>query len=406
MTKSDQNIFEAACPACSHNIAVPFLDNLPQPLATLGWPSSASNARNMKRLPVNFVCCVECSHVFNPEFSYEEVPYSEKPNLMFNRGAIWSEFLARMRDQILQCLPADPVVVEVGHGDGSFLAGLAEACPNGRFYGFDPHGATPEIEHICFRSELFIPEQHLQELKPDMVISRHVLEHLISPLSFLQRLSFAAASLGQKPLAYFETPCIDRVRETARTVDFYYEHSSQFSSRSFERMLESCDADILEIGHGYDGEVIYGFVRLGVDESLLETASEASCFHADTSASKAHICSQLSEMHAAGKSLAVWGGTGKAAAFIGRYELDAERFPVIVDSDIDKAGTFVPGTGQEICYRDYLLENPVDIVIVPPQWRARDIANEIDSVGISIEKILIEHDGKLIDFLRDAHPYG
>ena len=101
----------------------------------------------------------------------------------------------------------------------------------------------------------------------------------------------------------------------------------------------------------------------------------------------------------------MWGGTGKSAAFINRYGLDARRFPLVVDSDPVKAGTFVPGTGQEIRRRDVLLAQPVEVIIVPPQWRLRDILEEIRACGIAAERVLIEHAGRLIDARREDHPY-
>lgn len=34
------------------------------------------------------------------------------------------------------------------------------------------------------------------------------------------------------------------------------------------------------------------------------------------------------------------------------YGMDAKRFPLVVDSDLNQAGTFVPGMGQPIRFRD------------------------------------------------------
>jgi hypothetical protein len=103
--------------------------------------------------------------------------------------------------------------------------------------------------------------------------------------------------------------------------------------------------------------------------------------------------------------VAIWGGTGKSAAFMHRYGVDAARFPVVVDSDPEKVGTFVPGTGQPIRFRDWLIEHPADVVIVPPQWRAADILAEMGAHGIAAAEILIEHDGRLVDYRRHPHPY-
>lgn len=386
------------CPACGHHVAAPFFPAGDKPLATLAWPKSHEEARDMKQLPLNYVCCVDCSHVFNTEFQYGEVPYSEKPNLMFNEGKNWSEFIRRMQRRIVDSLPAKPRVVEIGHGNGAFLSSLSKLRPKGTFIGFDPNGAAKGSGNVELVQALFQPDIHLAEIMPDIVVSRHVLEHLMNPLAFLQSLQFHASSISLDLLAYFEAPCIDRAIQTKRTVDFYYEHNSQFTSKSFSRMLSRCGAVPEDIGLGYGGEVIYGFVRMGDCKRQIEHARMATEFMESTEASERKIKQQLQELFDAGSRVAVWGGTGKSAAFINRYELDAERFPIVVDSDPDKAGTFVPGAGQEIRFRDYLREHPADVLIIPPQWRARDIIEEMKRENIQVNFILIEHKGKLVEF--------
>jgi hypothetical protein len=77
----------------------------------------------------------------------------------------------------------------------------------------------------------------------------------------------------------------------------------------------------------------------------------------------------------------------------------------VVDSDKAKAGTRVPGTGQTIQFRDALKANPVDVVIIPTQWRAKDIVAEMTREGISVPVVLLEHKGRLVDFFHGDHPY-
>ncbi len=404
MSNIEDMLHEATCPACGHHVAVTFFTGH-QPLATIAWPASAEDARSMKLLPLDFMRCVDCGHVFNIAFDYEAVPYSQKPNLMFNKGALWSGFLTGLRDKLLKRLPERPVVVEIGHGDGSFLAALAAERPSGRYFGFDPNGASIGGGPVMLRAELFEPSRHLAEIEPDLIITRHVLEHLTNPLGFLQRLSFAAAQSGTGCLIYLEVPCIDRVIETGRTVDLYYEHNSQFTSNSFSRMLARCASRIEEIGHGYDGEVIFGFARIGGSLEQVAIAAEATLYGDAARRAERVIRHQLAALHAAGQPVAIWGGTGKSAAFMNHYGVDAVRFPTVVDSDPAKAGTFVPGTGQQIRERDWLLAYPVHTIIIPPQWRAADIVGEMDRVGIAASHIAIEHNGRLIDYFHDTHPY-
>jgi hypothetical protein len=186
--------------------------------------------------------------------------------------------------------------------------------------------------------------------------------------------------------------------------DFYYEHVSHFTTRSFVTLLQRL-GELRTIGHGYDGEVVYGLVRLDTPENMKSVAHQASIFVEDAYSSVERISQQLTELAESGAAVAIWGGTGKSAAFMHQFGVDAARFPLVVDSDPDKVGTFVPGTGQRIVFRDALKGMPVDVVIIPTQWRAKDIAAEMAREGIVPGKVLIEHGGRLIDFALEAHPY-
>jgi Methyltransferase domain/C-methyltransferase C-terminal domain len=399
------DIAASTCPACGHHVAVQFLDSEPQPLATVAWPKSDAEARAMPRLPLAFVRCVDCGHVYNAAFDYANVPYSEKPNLMFNRGGGWTAHLRRVCDLLLEWLPRSATVVEVGCGEGHLLREMADRRPDANFIGFDPNAAVHTGGLFEARAELFVPQRHLAECRPDLVISRHVLEHLVNPLGFLQTLVFAAGAAGIETRVFIEVPCIDRVIETGRTVDFYYEHNSHFTTESFTRMLHRGTSAVELLLHGYHREVICGLAKIGGTSSPVQRAAEARRFRENGNAAIAVIRDQLAGLHASGTRVVVWGGTGKAAAFMNRYGMDAARFPLVVDSDPGKVGTYVPGCGQRIVPRDDLLESPPDVVILPMQWRARDVIREMQEAGISFGRVLIEHAGRLVDFECEPHPY-
>ncbi len=393
------------CPACHHSINVPFLRTTPQPLSTIAWPASIDEARNMPRLATDWRRCVGCGHVFNATFEYAQVPYNKKPNLMYNAGNSWKTAIGERLDELTQLLKPNDCVVEIGYGDGAFLAGLKTAMPSIRAVGFDPNGAKRNDITLELHASLFDPSKDLAAFKPRLLIARHVIEHILDPLGFLQAFSFYASVTDTQTMTYLETPCIDNALVNARTPDFYYEHSSQFSTESFTRMLQLCGGSEPNIFHSYRGEVIHALIHFGRDKSAVIKANESQKFLNDTDQSIARIRTQLDELLLSGKQVAIWGGTGKSASFMQRYNLDSTRFPVVVDSDPDKIGTFVPGTAQRIQLPNILKLNPIQVIIIPPQWRAADIVAEMMRENIVVEQVLIEHQGQLMDFYTATHPY-
>lgn len=392
------------CPVCGGQVAVGFFNGGEQPLATLAWPASQAEAQALPRNPLDFVQCPSCTHVWNYRFQYDAIPYSSNPNRMFNKGGIWRGHLAQTRDVVLSKLPANPVVVEIGCGEGHFLRGLAEASSGGQFFGFDPSASPENGVGIEFHARLFDPIKDTAAYAPDVILIRHVLEHLTDVSAFIEQLSWGTASLDKECLLFAEVPCIDRVFETDRLADFFYEHVAQFTTASFSTLMKR-GGELLQLGHGYDGEVVYGLVALGRNETELAQANRSASFSRRSESNRAQIAAQVAELSVSGKSVAVWGGTGKAAAFLHHFGGDATRLPLVVDSDPDKVGSFVPGTGQKIEFRDVLKEKPVDVIIIPTQWRAKDILAEMGREGIIAGQILIEHQGQLVDFATSEHPY-
>lgn len=395
---------ECTCPACGYHIAVPFYDGQLQPLATVAWPISADKAINMQRFPLDFLRCVDCGHIYNGSFDYSNVPYSVKPNLMFNNGKIWSSFLDNIVKELAGILTPGDTVIEIGYGDGSFLDRLAALRTDVNFIGYDPHGLPVNSRsNTDFRNELFDPSVTIPEHKPALIISRHVLEHLNNPLGLIESISFALTWCEIESYIYLEVPCVDNALMNQRIIDFYYEHNSHFTTSSFNRMLECASVNVSWLGHGYGNEVIYALVQAGRNKSHAKLADESGDFLLQSKLNIDSIRKQLDSIM--DKKVAIWGGTGKAAAFMNTYGLDFRLFPIVIDSDPAKVGTYVPGTGQEILHREYLSENPVDIIIIPMHWRAQDVVNEIHSHNIKYTTILIEYRGRLIDFFDESHPY-
>jgi len=386
-------------------MAAKCFDGGTKPLATLGWPSSSNQAINMTKYPLDYVQCMRCSHIWNCEFNYQVIPYEDNPNRMFNNGLLWQSYMKKVLARLGKVLPINPTVIDIGCGEGHFVRELAKIYrSSGRFMGFDPNTSKQIGGGIEFISKYFAPKEDMKLYKPDLLIMRHVLEHLEDPADFLEQLALASISMD-KPVYFFaETPCVDLAIKSGRIVDFFYEHPSQFTKKSFTKLMK-LGGDVKSINTDYGDEVVNGLVRLSLGDDMVTQFEQTKKFFKHTAKNTKNISAELEKLSSSEQKVVIWGGTGKAATFIQHYGLDREKFPYVVDSDPDKVGTFVPGTGQEIRASSDLQIIPADIIIIPTQWRAADIYAEINSKNISYSKIIIEYDGQLIDYERDEHPY-
>lgn len=398
---------DSSCLACGFHGAIPLFDGGMQPLATLGWPDQPAASLGMQRLRLDFIRCLRCGHIYNRAFEYLHVPYAKHPNLMYNASTLWQVHQQEVCRRLAEALPPNPTVIEIGCGEGGFLKRLAAAVGQGQFIGFDPNSSADlDLGYLQLKPELFIPKHHLQTYQPDLILSRHVLEHLNNPLAFIQELAFFSSWARQRPKLFFEVPCVDRLVKYGRLEDLYFEHNSHFTSHSFRSMLTSLPCQIEFIEHGYNEEVLCGLIQLETLPGSEQILAETRAFREQSLLARRRIPAQIAELLAQGRSLAFWGGTGKGAAFVHHFGLDATQTPLlVVDSDASKVGTFVPGTPYRIESAQCLLETPAQVIIIPAQWRAQDVVLEIAAAGIAYQQILIEHQGVLVDFFADAHPY-
>ena len=393
------------CPVCNSNMSVKFFDGGVKPLATLGWPSAHNQALNMKKYALDYVQCMRCSHIWNCQFNYKVIPYEDNPNRMFNTGTLWQSYIKKMLKHLNDLLPQNPTVIDIGCGEGHFVRDLAKTSQgSGRFLGFDPNTSNESGNGIEFIPRYFEPKEDIKLYQPDLLIMRHVLEHLEDPAEFLEQLALSSLSLDKPVFFFAETPCVDLAVSSGRIVDFFYEHPSQFTKKSFSKLMKLA-GDVSWINKDYGDEVVNGLVLLSIDPNAVRQCENTQKFSKLTMESKETIIGELYSLSSSKNRLVIWGGTGKAATFIQHYQLDNNRFPYVVDSDNEKVGTFVPGTGQEIRHSSELEASPADIIIIPTQWRAADIYAEIKARTISYSKIVIEYEGKLLDYESDEHPY-
>ena len=385
----------AQCLACKSRRNYPLYHWEAVPLSVLGLPRNPEEAKDMANFVMDLRQCAMCGHVFHTEFDYARIPYRTGSNLVYNQAHFWQQYQRELAaDWMRKYEVYGKRVVEIGSGEGLFIKEFL-AGRNWCFaYEPGPDAETARKNGITTWQEYF-QASRLHESRPDVLICRHVLEHLADPLDFLQDIALVCEQLEIQPLFMGEVPRIDKALEQHRINDFLYEHVSNFTHNSFRVLFERAGFEVLECESRYNDEVVTVVARpvLGTNSSAIRTRSQS--FRESIQQQLDVANETFTQWTADEKRVALWGGTGKGASMINTFSLTAERFPIVIDSDPRKTGGYVPGTAQRIEHPDYLKEHSVDIILICTQWRARDIEREIRHTHNLDAALYVYHEGKV-----------
>jgi len=373
------------CAACGSPLLQSFYNPPNQPLAALNLPKSKTEAINALRYPMNFHLCRMCGHIFNVDFDVAPIPYAEDSNLMYNSGSGWGDHL----ENIVRILRDDynvwgKTLIDIGAGDGLLLNYIHQQALNEgigtRCVAFEPgiESETCQQAGLETYANYFIPERDVACFKPDILILRHILEHLENPREFVTKLAYYSVQANCSPVLLAEVPCIEKALKQKRVSDFLYEHVHNFTARSFCALFETC------------GWVTHNFFRAYNQEVMVwigQPDPQAFVAPIDTFEIQSVKNSLFCRLAFSPDNVVFWGGAGKGAAFLNAYDLSSEYR--VVDSDVRKAGRYVPGTGQLIEHASTLLTRPVDTIVITTRWRAADIYAEIRRDYPAVKEILI-----------------
>ena len=121
-----QYIFKQ-CPVCGYSVAKMVFNAGVKPLATIAWAKTQTEAKGVQTFRQEYIQCLNCSHVWNHLFDWDNVPYQDKPNNMYNNGSQWVEHTERLKEWLSNQISMNPTIIDIGCGDGNFLTNMANA---------------------------------------------------------------------------------------------------------------------------------------------------------------------------------------------------------------------------------------------------------------------------------------
>lgn len=273
-------------------------------------------------------------------------------------------------------------VLEIGPGDGSFLE-LCCTKSGSTGIGYDPsHDRAATSEH---RGDWEIVTESFpfgEAVDADLVVCRHVLEHVDNPAELLAALRKSVEATA--PMVYLEVPDATYMAQAPAVWDVIYEHCWYFTESALTGLMNRCGFEIVDSGRSFGDQYLWVEARPGpvVDHAPV-TVTDFSSFGA-MCREEIRRWDRRIESIAPGASIALWGAGSKGASFLNAVP-SAHRVGIAVDLNPRKHGKYVPVSGQRVVAPSDLPDYEISHVIVLNPVYTDEIASSLATLGLRAE---------------------
>lgn len=341
------------CPICKSSETKPFIKREKIPANQNLLVDSEEEAKKVPRGTLALQRCLSCGFVYNGQFELSLVHYGEDYDNTQNQSKAFQRHLdSLVEDLIVEKGIQNHRIIEVGCGKGTFLEALVlHPASKNQGIGFDP-SYLGELSRCADRLKFIksFYDRDSAHIQADIVICRHVIEHISQPVELLKIIKDALVNSPNARL-FFETPCLEWILKNRAVWDFFYEHCSYYTKHSLSLAFEQAGFKVESVKHVFEGQYLWLEASIGGSDStrkfLPSLIEQMDQYVASERELKKAWQERIQKLLSGGK-VAIWGAGAKGVTFANLFDPCREFFDCIVDLNPKKQNHFLPGTGHPI----------------------------------------------------------
>jgi SAM-dependent methyltransferase len=370
-----------ACPVCGSSQIDDFLRRNAVPVHQNLILASWQDALQVIRGDLVFAVCHECGFVFNRAFDIGKLTYGADYDNTQSHSPYFARYMANLAEHLLREEGVtNSRIVEVGCGKGVFLKLLVDDPAYGNLgIGFDPSYVGPESDlggRLRFKRRFY--DETCADLPADVVVCRHVIEHVPRPLELLYAVRRALGNAHAARI-YFETPCVEWILHNRVIWDFFYEHCSLFTIASLRTAFEHAGFSVRNVRHIFGGQYLWLEAGLaGTSDGFSVDVRDIPRLGRQFAVAEEQLREDWRKRIvrlAAEAKIAVWGAGAKGTTFAHLVDPENKLIDCVVDLNPNKQGKFLPGTGHPIVGVEKLATRGVrNAILMNPNYREENEA--------------------------------